>query len=79
MDSWVEPLRRYWLQQGHEVASTSLLPLENGEGVVHLNLAQSPDKWPESRSSGAHSTPAAQKKLWDLRSLIRRGSLTKHC
>ena len=46
-------LRRYWLQQGHEVASTSLLPLENGEGVLHLDLAQSPDKWPELPSCRA--------------------------
>jgi dTDP-4-dehydrorhamnose reductase len=40
-------LRRYWLQQGQAVASTSLLPVENGEGVLHLDLAQSPEKWPE--------------------------------
>lgn len=40
-------LRRHLQQQGREVAATSLLSVADPRGVIHLDLTQSPETWPE--------------------------------
>ena len=40
-------LRRHLQRAGHEVAATSLLSVPDSQNVLHLDLTQPPETWPE--------------------------------